>query len=109
MVSKWCNLRGSRSDFYSSDDSTQNSRKTKFHRRHKKRRLKKRPITDFLKILSIDINTSTTRRTYGETMNIKIRKLRKAEDPRLLLENIFESLTRRLFEYPRFKGLKEIN
>jgi len=65
-------------------------------------RLKKRKkstiksINHFMRIISLEKEQSISRNTYSEIMNIRLKRLKSAIDPRELLSEIFESMIGRL-------------
>lgn len=60
---------------------------------------KKNPVKSiqhFMKILTLEKEESQSRNTYSELMNIRLRNLKDAMDPKDLLSEIFESIIGRL-------------
>lgn len=53
-------------------------------------------IKNYMRIISLDKEESISRNTYSEIMNIKLKRLKSAIDPRELLSEIFDSMIGRL-------------
>lgn len=80
------------------------------------KRRRQRPIGHYLMIESVKPHKSISRRTYGETLSIRLKNFKHSSNPASLLERIFESLIQRLLSGtseawgpPKFIGIQIMN